>query len=112
MADKATLSWGNIAVEFDTTVFAEADIAGAIGAVEARLPGFADRVPAGTLIALSRHSYSGDYVGDYQVASGRPREVAKRAWTARSAARKLLDAIASNISADISPLRPRGTTRT
>lgn len=111
MADKAMLTWGNIKVEFDTSVFGEADIAGAVSAVDARLPGFADRVPPGTLISLSRHSYSGDYVGDYQVDRGRPREVAKRAWTARRAARKLLDEIASSISADISPLRPRSTTR-
>ena len=111
MADKATLIWGNIEVEFDTIVFGEADIVDAVRAVEARLPGFANRVPPGTLISLSRHSYSGDYVGDFQVGIGRPREVAKRAWTARRAAKKLLDDIASNISADISPLRPRGMTR-
>lgn len=109
MADTGKLRWANIEVEFDTSVFAQADIEAAVRAVEARLPGFGDRVPPGTLIALSRHGFSGDYVGAYQVGAGRPREVAKRAWTARRAAGKLLDEIASDVSADISPLRPRET---
>lgn len=111
MADTGKLSWGNIEVEFDESVFAQNDVAAAISAVETRLPDFGDRVPPGTLIALSRHGYSGDYVGAYQVGAGRPREVAKRAWTARRAVGKLLDEIASDISADISPLRPRGPDR-
>jgi len=109
MAEMGTLSWGNIEVEFDKGIYAAADVADAIRRVEARNPGFGDRVPPGTLIALSRHSFSGDYVGDYQVDNGRPREVARRAWSARRAVRKLLDDIASRISADISPLRPRNS---
>jgi len=101
------MRWGNIDVEFDTSEFAEADVDAAARAVEARLPGFGDRLPQGSMIVLGRHGFSGEYVGAYQVGAGRPHEITKKAWRARKAASLLLDAIASGIAADISMLRPR-----
>ena len=107
MSDMGRLRWGNIDVEFDATVFAVQDVEAAVRGVEARLGGFGDRVPSGTMILLSRHAFSGDYVAAYQVGAGAPREVAKRAWTARRAVNKLLEDLASRISGEISPLRPK-----
>lgn len=106
MPDRTKISWDNIDVEFDTATFAEAEIEAAVRAVETRLPGFGNRVPPGSMIVLSRHGYSGEYVGAYQVGVGRPHEIARKARSARKAAGVLLAEIASRITADISTLRP------
>ena len=108
MPDNGSLSWGNIEVEFVTDDYDVVDVQSAIEDVERRYPGFADRVPSGTFIALSRHHFSGEFVGGYQIGSGAPAEVSTRAMSARKGARLLLNDIASRISSEIANLRPKG----
>ena len=109
MSDTQRFGWGNIDVEFDALVFAAADVEAATRDVDRRLPGFSNRVPPGTFIVLDRHGFSGEYTGSYQVGAGRPSQIAKRAWSARRAVNALVAEIASLISAEISPLRPKGS---
>jgi hypothetical protein len=73
------------------------------------LPGFSERVPPGSFIVFGQHGFSGEYTGSYQVGAGWPAQISKRAWSARRPAGALLTEIASGISVDISPLRPKGS---
>lgn len=105
MAEETAIGWGNITIEFEPALFASADIEAASRAVDADQPGFSGRVPAGSLILLGKHGYSGEYFGSYQVGAGRPRTVEMKARSARNAARALLAEIAARIAAELSPLR-------